>query len=163
MHAILARLARLDKRTQIIATVAALLVFALVAGLLTRGRSPASLPPASLVNWRTNESEALSGGWKRRVPVLIDFTAEWCEPCLEMDSEIFQSPEVAARLRDWVTLRIDVTEDTPANKRTLRKYGVDTLPAITFLDREGRVVEPRVRSVIPVDRFLEILDQIERR
>jgi thiol:disulfide interchange protein DsbD len=104
--------------------------------------------------WRRDEARALaearaSGRW-----LLVDFMADWCVPCLLLDREVFGDPEVRARLEpDFVPLRVDVTEETMANRAQMERYGVVRLPAVLVLDAHGREVD-RIEHPLDAESFL---------
>jgi thiol:disulfide interchange protein DsbD len=86
------------------------------------------------------ESEAFAAAAASQKHVLVDTWAEWCEACKEMDAKTFTDPEVKALLaRDWVILRIDFTETTPANDKLQEKYGVQSLPTLIMVPPSGQL------------------------
>ena len=75
-------------------------------------------------------------------PVVIDFGAEWCTLCKEIEHEVFPAPQVQALFADFVLLRADMTESEDATVMALReKFRVVGLPTIVFLDSSGREIE----------------------
>lgn len=108
--------------------------------------------------WLSDETEALRVAKAKQLPIVIDFSAEWCEACHVLDATVFQHPDVVPHLQSVVLLRFDVTEDSAQNEEKLRKFGVLSLPTIVFLDRNQKLMDkPRVNGVIPYTEFLEML------
>ena len=67
-------------------------------------------------------------------PVFIDFYADWCVPCKEMDVQTFTVPEVVTRSRDFVMLKVDLTSTEDPKAEALReKYQVKGVPTLVFL------------------------------
>lgn len=115
----------------------------------------------SKIAWLTSEAEALNIALAKKLPVIVDFSAEWCAACHEIDATIFPDSRVTSKLAGFVPLRLDVTSETPENAKLLQKYGVLSLPAIVFIGRDGKILEkPRVHGLVPIESFLETLNQI---
>ena len=90
-------------------------------------------------------------------PVMIDFSAEWCQACKELDRRTFPDPKVKAEGERFVRLRADETHaDSPKIKAREKKYAILGLPTIVFLDGSGREVESaRVVGFIEPDKLVE--------
>jgi thiol:disulfide interchange protein DsbD len=113
------------------------------------------LTPKVELAWMHGEAEALRMAQAQHRPVVIDFMADWCLPCKEMDVQVFANPEVGDELRDFTLLRVDLTrEDEDAALGLVKaKYGVNTLPAVRIVSPKGDVVR-RFDTVIDVPTFL---------
>jgi len=70
-------------------------------------------------------------------PVLLDFYADWCVSCQEMERYTFRDPAVVANLAHFVLLRADVTANDDADQALQRRFGIHAPPAILFFDRTG--------------------------
>jgi thioredoxin:protein disulfide reductase len=70
--------------------------------------------------------------------VILDFYADWCISCKEMDRYTFSDPDVESRLNHVLLLKADVTEDTQADKDLLKRYGMYGPPGILFFDAQGK-------------------------
>jgi thiol:disulfide interchange protein DsbD len=91
-------------------------------------------------------------------PVMLDFYADWCVSCKEMERFTFSDPKVKAELAQMVLLQVDVTKNTPEDQRLLKRYRLFGPPGIIFFDRSGREI-PGVRVIgyQPADKFLQSL------
>ena len=90
-------------------------------------------------------------------PAVVDFRADWCLPCIEMERTTFVDPDVVARTDGVVMFRADVTEVTPEAESALSRHQVLGVPTTLFFDREGREVRRRVGYVGAGD-FARLLD-----
>ena len=79
-------------------------------------------------------------------PVMIDFTADWCTSCKEMEATTFLDPTVRIALSGVVLLRADVTADDADDKALLKRLGIIGPPTIAFFGRNGQE-RPRYRVV----------------
>ena len=70
-------------------------------------------------------------------PVMLDFYADWCVACKEFEMYTFHTPEVEAKLKDYVLLQADVTNNTPADIALFKKLKIIGLPTIDFWDPKG--------------------------
>ena len=70
--------------------------------------------------------------------VLLDFYADWCVSCKEMEAFTFPAPEVRAALRDTVMLQADVTANDAQDKALLDRFGVFGPPTIIFFGTDGQ-------------------------
>jgi len=87
-------------------------------------------------------------------PVMVDFTADWCVSCKEMEKYTFPSPQVVAALEPFVLLRIDVTANDDDDKALLKRFGSFGPPTIAFFDGAGRPLDAfKLVGYVPADDF----------
>src|SRR5216683_788318 len=92
-------------------------------------------------------------------PVLLDFYADWCVSCKEMERFTFSDPLVRARLGGMTLLRADVTANTAEDKALLKRYRLFGPPGIIFFDASGREIEGlRVIGYQSPEKFMKSLD-----
>jgi thiol:disulfide interchange protein DsbD len=93
-------------------------------------------------------------------PVMLDFYADWCVTCKEMERYTFSDAQVRQRLSGMVKVQADVTANTEAHQALLKRFRLFGPPGIIFFDREGREIEGlRVIGFQPARRFTQVLDQ----
>ena len=99
---------------------------------------------------------ALRGG---RI-AMLDFSADWCVPCHELERRTFTDRRVIARARGFETFKVDLTHyDSPDAERWRRQYGISGVPTIVFLAPDGSEVRAaRVEGFLPPARFLEKME-----
>jgi thiol:disulfide interchange protein DsbD len=94
---------------------------------------------------------------------MLDFYADWCVSCKEMERFTFSDPQVQARLGRMALLRADVTANTADDKALLSRYRLFGPPGIVFFDASGREIEGlRVIGYQPPEKFIESLDLAAR-
>ena len=93
-------------------------------------------------------------------PVMLDFYADWCVTCKEMERDTFTDAWVAGRLSQLLLLQIDVTANSDEDKAILKRFRLFGPPGIIFFDDAGREnVAVRVIGFQPPERFLNALDR----
>ena len=91
--------------------------------------------------------------------VMLDFWAEWCVSCKEMDRFTFGDARVQARLKDTLLLRADVTANNADDQALLRRFALFGPPGIIFFDPRGKEVPYRVIGYESADKFLASIDR----
>jgi len=91
-------------------------------------------------------------------PVMLDFYADWCVSCKEMERFTFSDPKVRAEMAQMVLLQVDVTKNTPEDQRLLKRFRLFGPPGIIFFDKGGREIPGlRVIGYQSADKFLHSL------
>ncbi len=93
-------------------------------------------PPTS-IEWRTDFDAALVEARRAQKLVLVDFSADWCPPCIAMKHDVWPDPAVErAVTRAYVPVLVDVDRNGTVPDR----YGVQSIPTVLVLDHTGEVV-----------------------
>ena len=92
-------------------------------------------------------------------PVMLDFYADWCVSCKEMERFTFSDPQVQAKLKDVVLLQADVTANSADDKALLKRFGLFGPPGLIFFDANGKEQAYRVVGYEPPEKFLQSLTQ----
>jgi thiol:disulfide interchange protein DsbD len=114
------------------------------------------LTPKVELAWLRAEPEAARLAREHGRPLIVDFMADWCLPCQEMDVQVFSHPQVVQQLSEFTLLRVDLTreDEDPALAAIKAKYGVNTLPAVRIVSPSGRVVQG-FDTIIDAPTFLK--------
>ena len=93
--------------------------------------------------------------------ILLDFSAEWCTSCKELDEITFADASVKAKMNEFVLIRADVTDNNEEEKALSKKYGVFGPPAIIFFDKDLNIQKSKTLiGFVPPEEFLSHLNKI---
>ena len=93
-------------------------------------------------------------------PVMLDFYADWCVSCKEMERFTFTDAGVAERMGRMLLLKADVTANTEEHKALLKRFGLFGPPGIIFFDATGKELEGmRVVGFMKATPFATVLDR----
>jgi thiol:disulfide interchange protein DsbD len=95
-------------------------------------------------------------------PVMLDFYADWCVSCKEMEKFTFADPQVAAKMVQFTLLKADVTANNEDDKALLKRFGLFGPPGIIFFKDGQEIAGLRVVGYQPADQFLPTLDKALR-
>jgi len=128
-----------------------------------------SAPPeqASSIAWQEYEPVLLLQAKEQQRPVMINFHADWCAPCLELEKYTFSDGSVVQASAQFLPLVVDWTdfesmeEELPGGAGALQEeFGVLGLPAILFLDTRGEEIrEARVSGYLDPEELVEQMKQ----
>ncbi|MBX3250191.1 MAG: thioredoxin family protein [Myxococcales bacterium] len=121
-----------------------------------------ALPAGAHITWHEDFDAATALAQQTRRPLLVDFGADWCGACQELEHEAMSDPRVVAEAQRFIPVRIDLSASaaTPAKWAILRdRYQQPGLPLVVMHDAEGQE-RHRVTGPVSADEFLEMLRSI---
>jgi thiol:disulfide interchange protein DsbD len=93
-------------------------------------------------------------------PVMLDFYADWCVSCKEMEKFTFSDAKVQQSLANVTLLQVDVTANTPDDKALMKRFGLFGPPGIIFFDKSGNEIKDnRIVGFVEADAFMGHLDK----
>ncbi|TNJ38217.1 protein-disulfide reductase DsbD [Chlorobaculum thiosulfatiphilum] len=93
--------------------------------------------------------------------VMLDFYADWCVSCKELEKFTFSDPKVRQALADVTLLQVDVTANTAADKALMKRFGLFGPPGIIFFDESGQEQkDKRIVGFVEAEKFLEHLGKL---
>jgi thiol:disulfide interchange protein DsbD len=92
------------------------------------------------IEWHSYSEQLLQQASARKKPLIIDFYAEWCTPCRELEEVTFHHSDVVRQVQqDFIMVKVDVTRGgNPFHEELLKQYGIKGVPTIVFLDDQGK-------------------------
>jgi thioredoxin:protein disulfide reductase len=113
------------------------------------------------ITWLRTEAEAVALAKATGRPVILDFWAEWCTACKELDRIAWADPRVQAEAGRFVAVKADGTESSDAFMALADKYGVVGMPTVVFIDGRGREVRERIIGAVDADEMLQRLRGVD--
>jgi thiol:disulfide interchange protein DsbD len=114
--------------------------------------------PKVAADWQPYSEVLLAQAKAEGKPVVIDFFADWCLACHELDEKTFQIDEVKSALSGFYKLRFDATKESQELNDLRKKYGIQGLPTIIFIGKDGNWRQDLTLTEFePPAKFLERL------
>ena len=92
--------------------------------------------------------------------VMLDFAAEWCSSCKEMEHMTFSNAAVASKMGEFVLVQADVTDNTDDERALSKRFGLFGPPGILFFKEAKEIRNARVIGYQPPEKFLAHLNRI---
>jgi thiol:disulfide interchange protein DsbD len=94
-------------------------------------------------------------------PTIVDFYADWCIPCKELDAITFTDEKVIAESQRFRNLKVDLTSTGDEKiQQTMKQYNIVGVPTVIFFDKKGSEIVRITQFVNPAE-FLEIMKKID--
>jgi thiol:disulfide interchange protein DsbD len=95
-------------------------------------------------------------------PVMLDFYADWCVSCKEMEKFTFGNAKVQQGLANVTLLQVDVTANTPDDKALMKRFDLFGPPGIIFFDKSGNEQKDnRIVGFVEADEFMEHVEKVK--
>jgi thiol:disulfide interchange protein DsbD len=118
------------------------------------------LTPKIEIAWLHGEPAALAAAKAANKPMIIDFMADWCLPCKELELHVFSHPEAVSKMANFVLLKVDLSKEAEDDslEAVKKKYGVNTLPALRIIGTDGKIAA-EINQLIGVPEFLRLANK----
>ncbi len=109
------------------------------------------------IEWEMYTDEKYEQAIESGAPIMMDFYADWCIPCLELERATFTDPDVIEATRDFRRFKVDMTQyESERSERLREKFNIAGVPTVLFIDESGEEVEEaRVVGFLRASQFLE--------
>ena len=95
-------------------------------------------------------------------PVMIDFFAEWCAACKELDRETYPAVEVISESGRFINVKVDATNSDDALDALMERFGVEGLPTVAFISSNGQMLRaPRVTGFLEPRSFVVEMKKVD--
>jgi thiol:disulfide interchange protein DsbD len=113
------------------------------------------------IGWQNYKPEIVSSSLKGSKGVIIDFYADWCIPCKELDANTFSDERVIAIANKFVTLKADMTKSLSPDVESLKnKYNIVGVPTVLIIDSKGKEVQ-RLTGFVNADEFIKLIKDVD--
>jgi thiol:disulfide interchange protein DsbD len=105
-------------------------------------------------------TKAIKAAADQHKPVMLDFYADWCTACIDMENNVFNKDHVHAALNDFVVLQIDVTANTAEDQAVLNRFHLFGPPSMLFFKDGKQLEEQTLQGELPADDFVKHIKNI---
>jgi thiol:disulfide interchange protein DsbD len=126
----------------------------LLAGLF--GAYSWKLTPKQRLPWIYDEQAAFARARTEKKAVMVDFSADWCIPCEELELTFGDDEVYGEIMASFVPLKIDVSKGNEEDQRKQKAYDAAELPSVVMVTTDG-IELGRIKTMVEPDAFLEVL------
>ncbi len=113
------------------------------------------------INWKPYNENVLAANTANKKGTIIDFYADWCIPCKELDAKTFSDQTVINEAKNFTTLKADMTKSLSPEVDALRnKYNIVGVPTVLILNSKGQEVK-RITGYVTPEEFHKILKEVD--
>jgi thiol:disulfide interchange protein DsbD len=106
------------------------------------------------ITWQEYDADLIE---ETNKPVILDFYADWCIPCIELERQTYTDAEVITSTEDFLLMKVDLTRyDSKQSEKLRKQYDIAGVPTVIFLDSDGNEIrEARVVGFLGPEAFLK--------
>ncbi|MDR3665316.1 MAG: cytochrome c biogenesis protein CcdA [Ignavibacteriaceae bacterium] len=113
------------------------------------------------ISWQHYNSGIASASLSGSKGMIIDFYADWCIPCKELDANTFSDERVITIANNFVTVKADMTKSLSPDVEALRnKYNIVGVPTVLIIDSKGNEIQ-RLTGFVNADEFVKLLESVD--
>ncbi|MGE5401341.1 MAG: protein-disulfide reductase DsbD [Ignavibacteriales bacterium] len=110
--------------------------------------------------WKPYTEEAFNTSLNAGKPMIIDFFADWCIPCKELDGMTFSDPKVIDEFRRFHSYKVDMTKSvSPEAEKIRNKFKILGMPTVLIIDSRGREVQ-RITGFVNAEKFHQYVSSV---
>ena len=112
-------------------------------------------------NWQVFSDTKYEASLNNKERMLIDFYADWCIPCKELDAVTFSDPKVVEESKRFTPYKVDMTQTLSEETEKIRnKFNIVGMPTVLLINSKGEEVE-RLTGFVNEEEFLQLLKKID--
>ncbi|MSR65385.1 MAG: DUF255 domain-containing protein [Verrucomicrobiae bacterium] len=113
--------------------------------------------PGESLTWEPYSAKKLIAAGSGGKPVMLEFYADWCDPCHKLAKSTFRDDQVRSAFQDHVRLRVNLTDyESPASRALRQQFGIAGLPTIIFFRTNGtEIVGARILGYVGAEELLK--------
>lgn len=97
---------------------------------------------------------------KVKKAVFLDFSADWCSDCQEMDTKVFNQSEIQKAMSDWVSIKVDISDKNAEVDSIKKAFGIYGTPTMIFFNTSGEPITQMTSvGLISLSKMLQLLEQ----
>lgn len=109
------------------------------------------------IDWKPFNETAFNDAKASSTPIIIDFYADWCIPCKELDAATFSNEKVITESKRFATFKADMTKSVSPDVEAIKnKFNIKGVPTVLIIDSNGNEVQ-RITGFVPADEFLKTI------
>lgn len=113
------------------------------------------------IDWKPFSEVALTNSKNENQKIILDFYADWCIPCKELDALTFSNERVIEKSKEFAVFKVDMTKSLAPEVDKLRKeFNIIGVPTVIIIDSEGNEIK-RITGFVPADEFLNLLKEVK--
>ena len=113
------------------------------------------------LDWAYYSDEVYESSISNKNKMIIDFYADWCIPCKELDAITFSDDRVIKAAKDFTSLKVDMTKTISDKTEIIRKkFDIRGMPTVLIIDSEGNEIE-RITGFVNAEEFLKIIETVK--
>jgi thiol:disulfide interchange protein DsbD len=113
------------------------------------------------LDWQYYSNEVYESALKSNNKIIIDFYADWCIPCKELDALTFSNEEVIKKTQNFISIKVDMTKTMSDETEIIRnKFNIRGMPTVLIINSKGEEVE-RITGFVNAEEFLKIIESVK--
>ncbi len=110
--------------------------------------------------WNTFSIENYESSLNNNERMVIDFYADWCIPCKELDALTFSDKRVLKEFERFTVYKVDMTKNNDINEQLRKRFNVIGMPTVLIIDSKGNEIK-RLTGFVNADEFLTYVEKVE--
>lgn len=109
--------------------------------------------------WKKFSIENYEASLNNNERMVIDFYADWCIPCKELDALTFSDKRVLNEFERFTVYKVDMTKNNDVNEELRKRFNVVGMPTVLIIDSKGNEIK-RLTGFVNADEFLSLVRQV---